>query len=101
MNFLKERKMMQNMLSNKDYDTALTFFESNFKSYFATKELSFKKVILCLTILKYLESLFFNDYNKAYEILNKLDNSYWEKNITLTLYDNNNKIIDFSLEVIN
>lgn len=100
MNFLKERKIIQNMLHEKDYDTALFYFETNFQSYIPKKEINFKKIILCLTTLKYIERLKSNDYMTAYHILNKLDSSYWNKDISVLMYDNEDKICDFTLDVI-
>jgi hypothetical protein len=99
MNFLEERKIIQNMLIEKDYDTALNYFENQFKQYSAKKQINFKKIILCLTTAKYLESLKVNDFQTAYQILNKLDSSYWSKDITVSMYDNEDKITDYNLEV--
>ena len=100
MNFLKERKILQNMIKEKDYETALKYFELNFQEYKQKKEISFRKIILCLTTLKYLECLKINDYIPAYQILNKLDKSYWNKDVTLSMYDKEDKIIDYTLDVI-
>jgi hypothetical protein len=100
MNFLKERNIIQNMIKEKDYETALKYFEINFQEYLIKKEISFKKIILCLTTLQYLDFLKINDYLSAYNILNKLDRSYWNKDITVLLYDNEDKIFDFTLDVI-
>jgi hypothetical protein len=83
----------------RDYDTALSYFQTNFQTYSNKKEINFKKIILCLTTLKYLELLRKNDYIIAYETLNKLDSSYWSKDITVLMYDNEDKIYDYSLEV--
>jgi hypothetical protein len=99
MNFLKERKIIQNMLSEKDYDTALSYFKSNFQTYFDKKEINFKKIIMCLTTLKYFQLLRNNDYLAAYNLLNKLDSSFWNKDVTILMYDNENKIFDYSLDV--
>jgi len=101
MNFLKERKIIQNMLIERDYETALSYFQSNFQTYINKKEFNFKKIILCLTTLKYLELLRKGDYLTAYELLNKLDSSYWSKDVTVLMYDIEDKIYDYSLEVLN
>jgi hypothetical protein len=100
MNFLKERKIIQNMLMEKDYDTALSYFQANFQTYLNKKELNFKKIILCLTTLKYLERLRKNDYLSAYQILNKLDSTYWSKDVLVLMYDSEDKICDYTLDVI-
>ena len=100
MNFLKERKILQNMIKEKDYDTALKYFEKNFHEHKQKKETSFRKIILCLTTLKYLECLKINDYLLAYEILNNLDKSFWNKDVTLAMYDKEEKITDYSLDLM-
>ena len=87
------------MITEKDFDTALSYFETTFQFYKSTKELNFKKIVLCLTTLKYLERLTNNDYLAAYHILNKLDISYWNKEICISMYDNEDKIMDYNLEV--
>lgn len=99
MNFLKERKIIQNMIFEKDFDTAKNYFENTFSTYLQKKEINFKKIILCITVMKYLESLKNNEYMLAYQILNKLDSSYWNKEITVSMYDNEDKITDYTLEV--
>jgi len=99
MNFLKERKIIHNMIMDKDYDTALSYFQTHFISYLSKKEISFKKIILCLTTMKYLDSIKNNEYMTAYAILNKLDNSFWNKDITVTMYDGEDRICDYNLEV--
>lgn len=88
------------MIKEKDYETALKYFEINFQEYLGKKEISFKKIILCLTTLQYLDFLQINDYLSAYNILNKLDRSYWNKDITVLLYDNEDKIFDYTLDLI-
>ena len=100
MNFLKERKIIQNMIKEKDYDMALSYFENNFISFKSFKEFNFKKIVICLVCLKYLQKLSHNDYIEAYQILNNLGAEYWTKEITISLYDNQDKINDYSLEVI-
>jgi hypothetical protein len=97
MNYLEERKIIQNMIMEKNYDNALIYFEKTFKN--AKNEINFKKIILCLRCLQYLERLENNDYNTAYTIFNNFDQSYWEKEITILLYDKDEKIIDYNLEV--
>ena len=99
MNFLKERKILQNMITQRDYDTALNYFNTNFQSYINKKEINFKKIILCITTLKYLDLLKNNEYISAYHLLNSLDNTYWNKDICISMYDNENKIVDYTLEV--
>ena len=84
---------------DRDYETALSYFETNFRFYQSKKEISFRKIILCLTTLKYLERIKNNDYIQAYQILNKLDSAYWSKDVSLLMYDNSDKICDYTLEV--
>ena len=100
MNFLKERKIIQNMLAGGDFDTALSFFEKHFHLYQLKKEINFKKILMCIYTLKYLERLKHNDYLNAYEVLNKLDQSFWNKDITVSLYDNEDKICDYTCEAL-
>ena len=87
------------MIMDKDYDTALSYFQTHFYSYLSKKDISFKKIILCLTTLKYLDSIKNNEYMSAYAILNKLDNSFWSKDINVTMYDGEDRIQDYNLEV--
>ena len=87
------------MIKEKDYEMALNYFESNFISYKNTKEFIFKKIIVCLTCLNYLQKLGQNEYLLAYKILKNMTNDYWNKDITISLYDNNNKLADYNLEV--
>jgi hypothetical protein len=84
---------------DREFETALSYFETNFKNYQTKKEISFRKIILCLTTLKYLEKIKNNEYIEAYQILNKLDGTYWNKDISLLMYDSLDKICDFTLEV--
>lgn len=98
MNFLKERKIIQNMLMEKDYDSALEYFIKYFGEYYTKKEVNYKKIIVCLSTLKYLDKLKANDFLAAFEILNSLDRSYWTKDISINLYDANDKIIDKTIE---
>jgi hypothetical protein len=99
MNFLKERKIIQNMIKEKDYEMATNYFESNFSSYISTKEFIFKKIIVCLVCLNYLEKLSQNEYLSAYKIFKNMTYEYWNKDITISLYDYNNKLTDYNLEV--
>jgi len=99
MNFLKERKIIQNMIKEKDYEMALNYFESNFTSYKYSKEFIFRKIIICLICLNYLLKLSQNEYLLAYKILTNMTNEYWNKDITISLYDNYNKLTDYNLEV--
>jgi hypothetical protein len=101
MNFLKERKVIHNMILEKEYEIALSYFQSNFLAHRSKKEMNWKKIILCLTILKYLDRLRKDDYQDAFQIIYNLEKDYWNKEITLLLYDSNNRICDFSLEVRN
>jgi hypothetical protein len=87
------------MIMDREFETALSYFETNFKNYQTKKEISFRKIILCLTTLKYLEKIKNNEYIEAYQILNKLDGTYWNKDISLLMYDSLDKICDFTLEV--
>jgi hypothetical protein len=100
MNFLEERKILQNMIKEKDYITALTYFNTNFTEHTGKNENFFKKIILCIRCLEYLGELRLNDYNSAYQILNSFDQSYWTQNITVSLYDHEDKVVDYNLEVI-
>jgi hypothetical protein len=88
------------MIKEKDYKTALTYFNTNFIDYMNKNESLFKRIILCLRCLEYLDKLKQNDYNSAYQILNSFDQSYWSQNITISLYDNNDKVLDYNLEVM-
>lgn len=101
MNFLKERKIIQNMIKEKDYDMALGYFESNFQTYKSSKEIIFKKIIVCLICLNYLQKISLNEYMQAYKILKGMSDEYMNKDITISLYDHNDKLTDFSLEVLN
>ena len=86
---------------NKDYETALSYFETNFQNYQNKKEIIFRKIIICLTTLKYLDRIKNNNYLDAYQILNKLHNSYWNKEVYVLMYDNEDKIYEYNLEVCN
>ena len=84
---------------DREYETALSYFETNFKIYKTKKEISFRKIILCLTTLKYLEKIKNNEYIEAYQILNKLDGTCWNKDISIIMYDSSDKVCDYTLEV--
>lgn len=98
MNYLEERKIIQNMIKDRYYQKALNYFENTFAK--CKDETNYKKIMLCLKCLQYLEILERNDYNAGYHLLNNLDPVYWNKDITISLYDNEDKIIDYNLEVI-
>ena len=98
MNFLQERKAITKMINEKDYDNVVEFFIKHFIEYSTTKETTYKKIIICLTTIKYFSVLKTNDYMKAFDVLNKLDRSYWSENLTLNLYDLNDKIIETNIE---
>lgn len=87
------------MIKEKDYEMALNYFESNFSAYKNTKEFIFKKIIVCLVCLNYLKNLSQNEYLLAYKILKNMTNEYFNKDITISLYDNDNKLTDYNLEV--
>ncbi len=87
------------MIKEKDYEMALNYFESNFNSYKYSKEFIFKKIIICLICLNYLQKLSHDDYLLAYKILKNIPNDFWNKDITISLYDSSNKLTDFNLEV--
>lgn len=87
------------MIVDQEYDAALTYFENNFRDYQTTNEETFKRIIMCLVTLKYFYCLRNNDYITAYNLLNKLDQSFWNDQISLCLYDESNKIKDYTLEV--
>ena len=48
--------------------------------------------------MKYFNILKSNDYMNAFEILNNLDRSYWNENLNVNLYDQNDKIIEVNIE---
>lgn len=100
MNFLKERKIIQNMIKERDYEMAFNYFETNFSSYKNTKEFIFKRIIFCIVCLNYFQKLSQDEYLSAYKILKDMSNEYWNKDITISLYDINNKLTDYNLEVI-
>ena len=97
MNYLEERKIIQNMITEKNYENALIYFEKSFKNI--KHDIKYKKIILCLRCLQYFERLENNDYNTAYGIFNDFDSSYWEKDITIFLYDKDDILADYNLEV--
>ena len=86
------------MISDRKYDEALRSFESKFQVYSSKNEQNFKKIILCLVCLKLFDCLMNNDYMQGFSNLNKLDISFWNKNITISLYDAEEKIYDYCLE---
>ena len=88
------------MIREKDYEIALEYFEGNFSTYKSTKEFIFKKIFLCIIVLIYLKKLGQNDYLDAFKFLNNLSSEYWNKDLTISLYDKHNKLEDFNLEVI-
>ena len=98
MNFLQERKIIQNMINEKAYDEALSYFTKHFGEYSSKKELNYKKIIICLITMKYFNILQSNDYMNAFEILNNLERSYWNENLNVNLYDQNDKIIEVNIE---
>ncbi len=97
MNYLEERKILQNMIKDKNYQKAINYFENTFTK--SKDETNYKKIMLCLKCLQYLEIILRNDYNAGYHLLNNLDQVYWNKDITVSLYDNEDKIVDYNLEV--
>ncbi len=86
------------MILEKRYDEALSYFETKFQVYSSKNEQNFKKIILCLVCLKLFDCLKNNDYMQGFNHLNKLDGSFWGKNITISLYDFEEKIYDYCLE---
>lgn len=88
------------MIKEKDYDTAICYFENNFINYKSSKEFTFKKIMVCLICLKYLQCLSRNEYMDAYKILNNFSTEYWNKDITISFYDSQDKLTDYTLEVI-
>jgi len=108
MNFLEERNskykiitiVIQTMISEKKYKEVLGYFETNFSSYKKNnKEMNYKQIVVCIICLIYFDCLKRSDHGEAYEILQSLDVSYWNKNLKVSLYDQDKKIIDLSLEV--
>lgn len=99
MNFIKERKIIQNMILEKEYDLALNYFESNFHIHRLKKEINWKKIILCLIVMKYIDLLKKNEYQEAFQLLYKLDRELWDRSITVVMYDTDKKIHEYSLEV--
>lgn len=97
MNFLQERKTIKKMINENDYNV-VEFFIKHFSEYSTTKESTYKKIIICLTTIKYFSVLKTNDYMKAFDVLNQLDRSYWNENLTMNLYDLNDKIIETNIE---
>jgi len=87
------------MIKEKDYEMALNYFESNFNSYKYSKEFIFKKIIVCLICINYFEKLSHEEYLLAYKILKNMSNDYWNKDITISLYDHCNRLTDYNLEV--
>jgi len=116
MNFLEERNsnkiiyifinylhylVIQTMITDKRYKEALTYFEKTFSDYKSNnKETSYKKIITCIVCLIYLEQLKNQNYSEAFETLDRLDSSYWSKILIVSLYDQDQKIVDYSLEVL-
>ena len=93
------------MISEENYDKLLNYFSSHFHSFLTSKEKVFKKIILCITCLKYFRYLKELNYDKAYDTLSQLDESYWSlsstsqlKHISISLYDQDNKINDFTVD---
>jgi hypothetical protein len=99
MNFLKERKIINNMITEKDYETALVYFQAQFKAFLIKNETIYKKIYFCLIVLIYLELLRRNDYHKAYEVLNSLDTTFWNRNLYVMMYDKDDKLNEYNLEV--
>jgi hypothetical protein len=88
------------MIKEKDYITALIYFENEFQKHSTNLNINyFRKIILCLKCLQYLDKLKQNDYTSGYQILNTLDSTFWSKDITISLYDSEDRITDFNLEV--
>ena len=98
--FLQERKIIQNMLIEKDYETAITFFTKEFKDYKTKNERNFMSILTCLTTMRYFTLLKQNDYQNAFELLNSLDKAYWTETNVINLYDKNDKIIEVTVDKI-
>lgn len=88
------------MIKEKDYEMALTYFEQSFVAYKITKEFTFRKIILCLCALIYLKKLSKNEYLEAFKFLNNLNKEYWDRELYISLYNKENKLEDFNLDVI-
>lgn len=87
------------MITEKDYETALTYFQAQFRAFLTKNETIYKKIYFCLIVLIYLELLKRNEYQMAYEVLNSLDASFWNRNIYVMMYDKMDKINEYTLEV--
>jgi hypothetical protein len=98
--FLQERKIIQNMLIEKDYETAITFFTKEFKDYKTKNERNFMSILTCLTTMRYFTLLKQNDYQHAFELLNALDKAYWTETNVINLYDKHDKIIEVTVDKI-
>lgn len=100
MNFLQERKIIQNMINQREYDSAIEYFTKNFLEYSTknNKIENYKKIMISLTTMKYFQQLDNNDYMKAFEILNNLDRSYWNENLNISLYGQNEQIFEMNVE---
>ena len=89
------------MINDKNYKETLTYFEKTFADYKSNnKEVCYKKIITCIITLIYLECLQNQNYTEAFETLDKLDPTFWSnKNLIVSLYDEDQKILDYTLEV--
>jgi len=89
------------MIKEMKYKETLTYFEKTFSDYKNnnSKGDSYKKIITCILCLIYLDCLKNKNYSEAFETLDKLDSSYWSKHLIVSLYNQEQKIVDYSLEV--
>ena len=86
------------MIIEKDYDSAIEFFKKHFEEYATKKETNYKKILICLITMKYFYILRSNDFMKAFELFNSLDKSYWSENLTISLYDAQDKTFETNIE---
>ena len=104
MNFLEERKKIQNLITNKEYNSLYDYFVNKFKDFSMSMDISkekvYKKIIMCISCLKYFEFVRNSNYEKAYETFSVLDSTYWNSYnaITVCLYDYDNKLKDYTLD---
>jgi hypothetical protein len=94
-----ERKEIKKLILNKEYEKSIEFFQKN-NEKFKTK-IEYKKIILCLIILKYLEYLKNSEnYIKLYEYLNNLNKEIWDENLNIFIYNNNDEPYEINLNKI-
>lgn len=96
--FLEERKVIHNIIVDHHFKTALDFFVSHFKGYSDSHDLLYKKILLALVVLVYLDNLAESKYYEAYEFLNNLDPSLWDNELKISLYNKSDKPEEFSLQ---